>query len=163
MKGPHPTPSNLAGRLTAGEQSFRRVLLELIIRLKRPVTGKDLAEAAGVSLAESDTRIAAIFAKGLLAKTAGGEIAFVYPVSALPTRHRVSLADGRDLYAMCAIDALGCTFEFGQDAKVISSCSQCQQPISVALKGVQLRRAEPATIKVMHIDLGQYADWAASC
>ena len=36
-----------------------------------------------------------------------GNINFIYPVSALPTAHRVSLAGGREFWAMCAIDAIG--------------------------------------------------------
>ena len=34
----------------------------------------------------------------------GTKVNFIYPVSALPTNHRVTLADGRTFTAMCAID-----------------------------------------------------------
>ena len=40
---------------------------------------------------------------------------FIYPVSALPTNHHVTLADGRSFTAMCAIDAIGAAFTFHQD------------------------------------------------
>ncbi|MGL6201167.1 MAG: organomercurial lyase [Lachnospiraceae bacterium] len=39
----------------------------------------------------------------------------IYPISAHQTIHQVILEDGRKLYAICAIDALGCTYTFGQD------------------------------------------------
>ena len=59
--------------------------------------------------------------KQIVVEEAGG-VAFAYPVSAWPTDHEVSLADGRRFYAMCAVDALGSAFNFGQDASIVSRC-----------------------------------------
>jgi len=101
--------------------------------------------------------------KGLLVRNGGGEIAFVYPVSALPTSHLVRLADGRAFYAMCAIDALGSAFEFAQDATVTSTCSHCRQLLTVSLAGGRLQGADPPTIRLQHVDLDRYRDWAANC
>ncbi|MBD0670123.1 alkylmercury lyase family protein [Streptomyces sp. CBMA156] len=49
-----------------------------------------------------------------------GNIRAAYPFSAVPTRHRVRLGIGVEVWSMCAIDALGIPAMLGQDA-VISS------------------------------------------
>ncbi|NTV12566.1 MAG: hypothetical protein HGA96_01315 [Desulfobulbaceae bacterium] len=113
----------LDARLTASERAFRKSLLDLIIQAGQPVTPAELASDTGRSIQECAELVSALQAKGLLVRNHGGEIAFVYPVSSLPTPHRVTLADGRSFYAMCAIDALGSSSEFAQDATVTSSCS----------------------------------------
>jgi hypothetical protein len=47
-----------------------------------------------------------------------GHIRVAYPFSAVPTRHRVRLATGVEVYAMCAIDALGMPAMLGVDAVI---------------------------------------------
>jgi hypothetical protein len=50
-----------------------------------------------------------------------GEVTVAYPFSAAPTRHRVRLSSGADVFAMCAIDALGIAFMLGQTTGVSST------------------------------------------
>ncbi|WP_238164089.1 alkylmercury lyase family protein [Kribbella pittospori] len=50
-----------------------------------------------------------------------GKIAVAYPFSATPTRHRVRIADQVDVYAMCAVDALGIAPMLGQDTVIQSA------------------------------------------
>jgi hypothetical protein len=52
--------------------------------------------------------------------TSYGEIAVAYPFSAVPTRHRVRIGERVDVYAMCAIDALGIASMLGQDTVIES-------------------------------------------
>jgi hypothetical protein len=60
-----------------------------------------------------------------------GLIAVAYPLSATPTRHRVRI-DGRlDVYAMCAIDALGISAMLGQDTVIDSVDATMGCPIRV--------------------------------
>ncbi len=154
---------NLDARLTDGERFFRRLLLQRLLEAARPLTMADLVPGSGLDPSECEELARALENKGLLARSAGGEIAFVYPVSALPTSHRVRLADGRSFYAMCAIDALGSAFEFALDATVTSACSRCRQPLTVSLAAGRLQSADPPTIQVLHVDLDNYRDWAANC
>jgi len=153
----------LDARLTGCERAFRKTILAMIVQGGRPLPPAELAGAAGLSIQESDDLLNALQMKGLLVRNSGGEISGVYPVSALPTQHRVTLADGRSFSAMCAIDALGCAFEFAQNAMVTSSCGHCQKPLTVSLERGEVTRADPDTIQILHVDLDQYADWAASC
>ena len=49
-----------------------------------------------------------------------GRIAVAYPFSAYPTRHRVRIDDRVDVYAMCAIDALGMSAMLGANTRIDS-------------------------------------------
>ena len=44
---------------------------------------------------------------GMVVDEEAKNVNFIYPVSSLETNHRVTLADGREFTAMCAIDAMG--------------------------------------------------------
>ena len=92
-----------------------------------------------------------------------GNVPFIYPVSALPTHHRVTLADGRTFSAMCAIDAMGATFTFGQDTVIHSKCSTCGEPVRLELRQGRIAQAAPADTHVLHMDLNQLTDWSAGC
>jgi hypothetical protein len=60
-----------------------------------------------------------------------GQIRAAYPFSAVPTAHRVRLASGVDVYAMCAIDALGIPAMLDTDATVTSTDPQTGDPVTV--------------------------------
>lgn len=71
---------------------------------------------------EPAAAIAALVAKDVLqVDPATGVITAAYPFSGVPTPHRVTIAGGRTVYAMCAIDALGIPFMLGLDATVESA------------------------------------------
>ncbi len=101
--------------------------------------------------------------KGLVAHHEDGAIIGVYPVSALRTRHKIQLADGRNFYAMCAIDALGAAYEFNQDLSVSSSCKRCDKNISMEAVNGDFLAVNPPTIHALHVDIEKYKDWAAAC
>jgi hypothetical protein len=48
------------------------------------------------------------------------EIAVAYPFSGRPTPHRVRIGGGREVDAMCAIDALGIPFMLGERTETVS-------------------------------------------
>jgi Alkylmercury lyase len=50
-----------------------------------------------------------------------GAVRVAYPFSAAPTRHRVRLRSGCEVFAMCAIDALGIAFMLGEPTEVSST------------------------------------------
>lgn len=94
---------------------------------------------------------------------ASGNINFIYPVSALPTGHRVRLADGRHFSAMCAIDAMGAAFTFRQKIAIHSECSTCHTPVHLELDTERLHHVAPTRVHVLHMDLNGLDNWAASC
>lgn len=64
----------------------------------------------------------------------GDSINFIYPVSALPTNHKVTLRDNRSFSAMCAIDAIGTSCTFNQDVRINSICSVTGREIEIVIK-----------------------------
>jgi len=54
-----------------------------------------------------------------------GQITVAYPFSAAPTRHRVRLGDRVDVYAMCAIDALGANVASFLAGGIAAAFPQC--------------------------------------
>jgi len=91
-----------------------------------------------------------------------GDVDFVYPVSALPTCHKVTLADGRGFTAMCAIDAIGSAFAFEQDVQVHSKCHTCDRPVEVEVRDGEIGRHNPEETRVLHVDLAKFDVWAGS-
>ena len=122
--------------------------------------------AAGAAFGWPPEQIAAVgaslAAKKLAALDEQGRVKYAYPVSSAPTSLRVTLADGRQLYAMCAIDALGCCFTFGQPVQIDARCHVCGQPVHIAVTGPAQVQSQPPDAHVTHVDLNKYDDWAAN-
>ncbi len=93
----------------------------------------------------------------------GDDVAFLYPVSAMETNHRVKLADGREFCSMCAIDALGSYSLFHQDTEINSICSQTGEKIYVRIKDRCIAEHSPDDIHVIHVDLNKNKNWASTC
>lgn len=90
-------------------------------------------------------------------------INFIYPVSALPTNHKVTLSDGRSFSAMCAIDAIGTSCTFNQDVRINSMCSVTGKEIEIFIKDEKIEYVNNPHLRVLHINLDKYSNWAASC
>ncbi len=99
----------------------------------------------------------------LLASDAGDRILYAYPFTGEPTEHRVEL-NGRQFYAVCAIDALGVGGMFRTDVVIASSCRNCRSSIEIATaaSGKSLGHARPADAIVWY-DLAYSGRAAASC
>lgn len=91
------------------------------------------------------------------------DVNFIYPVSALATNHRVTLADGRSFTAMCAIDAMGAAFTFHQDTEVHSVSALSGEPVFVKIVNGEVADYSPKTLHALTFPLGQLSNWAGSC
>ena len=100
--------------LPDGDRKLYRAILERLAAGKRPdekwLTDEGAATEAVDRLAAAD----------LIALDAEGGVALAYPLSAHPSRHRVELDDGRQLWACCAIDALGIPAMVGVAGTVVA-------------------------------------------
>ncbi len=76
----------------------------------------------------------------------GDAIIASYPFSSLRTRHKVIFADGHEVYALCATDALGVHFMLKQDITVLSDCPQCSGEIRVTLKNGSIHFCSPEEV-----------------
>lgn len=153
----HLDVPNVRAMMNSREIVFRSELLNYIIKVKRPFFPEEIEGKYERSVFESLSQ------KGLVAFREDGAIVGVYPVSALPTRHKVQLGDGRFFYAMCAIDSIGIAYELGEDLLITSSCTKCNMPITIEIQNGEVSQLTPSTAYASHVSIEKYKDWAESC
>jgi hypothetical protein len=122
-----------------------RTVLELFARSGRPPHLLEIGDETGFSVENLRTFIAELAAYDLLGSDPSDDvILYAYPFTGDPTEHRVRLR-GRQLHAVCAIDALGIAAMFGTDVVIESSCRACGGGIEVvtAQGGKSMSYARP--------------------
>jgi len=93
--------------------------------------------------------IADLEAKDLLLRKKGTqEIVSLYPFSLTPTEHQLFLADGRKLFAMCAIDAVGMPIMFNRDVRIVSRCEGCKREITIEVGNGEIGPISEAEIMI---------------
>lgn len=139
-------------RLSREDQALRRRLLDWGIAHPGPISG----EAAQQQLfalrrehphwwpGQSDSQVLDSLEQRHYLRRENGAICFLYPLSAHPSDYRVTLADGRQFFAMCAIDAMGCAVTFHQPVQVDSHCRDTGEAVRLRLDPEQgLLEMEP--------------------
>ena len=106
-----------AADLVPEDQALYRSILEGFSSAIGP-TAAGLAEAGSEEPAALASRMHRLQAADLIELDGDGEIVLAYPFSARPTRNLVDTADGRRLWACCAIDALGIPFMLDVAARI---------------------------------------------
>jgi hypothetical protein len=152
---------SIASRLTEEENAFRMALMEGSIARGAPLHVED-PTLGGRLRPSARSLIERLVEKRAVVQDQEGHLNFIYPVSALPTRHKVSLEDGRRFSAMCAIDAMGAAFTFERNVEIESGCSECEERISVRIERGKLTEVTPSSIRVLHADLNRFDNWAAA-
>lgn len=73
-----------------------------------------------------------------------------YPFSGLETAHRVKFKGDKceNIYAMCAIDALGVGFMFKKDISIESKCFHCEEKINIEIENNEIVSLKPITTVV---------------
>lgn len=141
-------------------KEMQEARLELIDRVIE--TGLPINKDEAIKICGGESLLKKLLEKEII--TANGEdIAFLYPVSALETNHRVKLDDGREFYSMCAIDALGAYSLFHKDAEINSICSNTGSKIYIKIKDNKIFEHYPNDINVIHVDLNKNKNWASTC
>ncbi|PCH66320.1 MAG: hypothetical protein COC12_13295 [Rhodobacteraceae bacterium] len=105
--------------LTPAHRDLHRAILRAYLETGKPPSQADLPAPA---LADLSTRDLIVLDQG--------RIVGAYPLTSRPSRHRVNIA-GREIAAMCAIDALGMGAMARRDAQVRSSCAHCDAPVEI--------------------------------
>lgn len=157
----HLFVQSIYSRLDRDEQLLRHEILNQIIQMNMPVDVYQAAEVIGMSSSRAEEVKLSLKSKKALVLDAQEKVKFAYPVSALPTCHQVTLADGRKFHAMCAIDAIGSSFTFGEDVTAESKCYTCGKPIKVNVKAKKAITSDPQGIYILHLDLNKFENWAA--
>jgi hypothetical protein len=133
------------------EKAVHQAILRTFATTGQPPTSNDLDTviAAGAG-SDVTATLVALHTADAIRLAPNGQIAVAYPFSATPTRHRVRVGDhatGVDVYAMCAIDALGIASMLDQDTLIESVDTTTDQAITVTSTGGHTRW-EPATAMV---------------
>ncbi|MBC9001728.1 alkylmercury lyase family protein [Micromonospora aurantiaca (nom. illeg.)] len=120
---------------------------------------------AGVNAPDLDTAAALreLARKDLVAVDSAGRLVAAYPFSPTPTPHVVSLGDV-EVFAMCAIDALGMPFMLGTDATITSADPHTGQPVRVTIThgAATYQPAEAVIVYAATGDVGRSVDTCCS-
>lgn len=159
---------NIHQKFDAPQNEIRLAIMNFIVDNHCPFSLKEDGYTAlkGITLssAEDFSSITEVLCeKDGMVTDEEGNVNFIYPVSALPTNHHVTLADGREFCAMCAIDAIGSAFTFHQDTEIHSKCSSCGADVFVCVKDGKIVEHSPADLHALTFTLGEIANWAGSC
>ncbi|GLS36653.1 hypothetical protein GCM10010869_22440 [Mesorhizobium tianshanense] len=121
----------------------RVALLQLYAEDGRAPSIGALAERAGLSGTAIRPLLQELRRRDLIVLD-GEQIVGAYPFADQDTGHQVTL-DGRELNAMCAVDALGIGAMTGRDITIVSCCRRCGAPIRITTrdKGRALADVEP--------------------
>jgi mercuric reductase len=131
-------------------QTMHRAILHHFIKAGQFPTAADLAIILALPPAEIETKLTELAAMCLYRDTVNGEILGAYPFSARPTAHRLHLLNGQEVYAMCAVDALGVSAMLEQPVSIYSHCAHCDEPISLEVRGETLATAHPSSVVVWY-------------
>lgn len=145
---------NVDEKLSDNESAFRKKMLDKIISVETMHEN---------DFEQEEKELLRFLAQKDVLVIEEGQIVFAYPVSKKPTNHHVKLADGREFFSMCAIDALGSTFVFGQDTEISSICPVSGEEIRVTVKDKEIEGYSPENIQAIHVDLSAVENWAANC
>lgn len=121
--------------LDAAEKAAHQAILRIFAATGPPPTPSDLDPALLDTNRSTGEVLAALHEIDAIRLAPSGQIAVAYPFSAIPTRHRVRIGDRVDVYAMCAVDALGMAAMLGEDTCIESFDVTSGQRVTVTMTG----------------------------
>jgi len=118
------------------EKAIHHAILRAFATHGGPPPNAELEAVAAEFDSSAPQLLERLHASAVIRLDASGRIDSVYPFSATPTPHRVQIADGARVYAMCAIDALGMSAMLGGVEVVIDSAdASTGEHITVTVRG----------------------------
>lgn len=115
------------------EKAMHQAILRAFAATGRPPTRSDLHVVTAGSGRTTPDVLAALHELDAIRLAPDGRIAVAYPFSAVPTRHQVAIGDRVEVYAMCAIDALGMSAMLGEDTRIDSVDATTGHRVSVTM------------------------------
>ncbi|KPL04902.1 MAG: hypothetical protein AMJ73_03170 [candidate division Zixibacteria bacterium SM1_73] len=128
-------------------------IFKTILEFGRAPTVEELE----LSMKESGSRVITILdeleEKDLLLRRKGTQqVVSIYPFSLTSTKHQIVLEDGKALFAMCAVDALGMPNMFNKNVEVISQCEWCKQEITIEIKNGEVTTRSHPHIQIWNLE-----------
>jgi hypothetical protein len=138
-------------------RQFHRYILLYFARTGQPPPQSAIQRVFELSSQGIEDTLAHLEALGAIYRDATThEILAAYPFSATPTAHRVVFDDGRAVFAMCAIDALGMPVMLNEEAYIASECAYCGQDIRIGVRQNALVEVAPRDVQVWYA-------WGSEC
>jgi Alkylmercury lyase len=135
-----------ASRLSRPSRLVHQAILRAFARTGQAPTHADLPGVAGAAGVELAAALAELNHADLIVLDPNGELLAAYPFSAAPTPHRLTLATGTSVHAMCAIDALGVSAMLGQPVTVTSAQPDTGQQVTVKVDGDRATWEPPTAV-----------------
>jgi alkylmercury lyase len=138
-------PAAAQAALPAGLRRLHRAILERFLETGGSPDRSWLDETAGRMGLAPDAARAALAAADLV-HVDSSRVRVAYPFSGVPTGHRVRLAGAPQVWAMCAVDALGIPLMTGRDATVTAADPHTGAPVRVGLAGASWLWSPPDAV-----------------
>lgn len=132
-----------AAELDPVEDEIRGFILRKFAATGKAPSLQEIGEEMGLASVESINRTVEKLERADILTRKGGVIVSAYPFSAQETRHRVVFADGRQVYALCATDALGIHFMLNEPITILSRCPCCEWETKVTVKNGMIDSCKP--------------------
>lgn len=127
--------------LTSREIEVLKYIFQIILKFGRTPTTTEMRLTLKKSRGNIIRTLNELEKKDILLRKRGTqEIVSIYPFSLKPTEHEILMENGKNLFAMCAVDALGIPIMFNRNVKVVSQCEKCKQKITIEIKNEEIRR-----------------------
>jgi hypothetical protein len=149
-------------RLGDSERALYFWILRSFAEGGRPTREELGREAARLGL-ELEPALATLSREDLVHLGGDGEVTVAYPFSGVPTAHRVRFPNGREAFAMCAIDALGIAPMFDQPIEITSRDPLGNEPFQADLSPDGSASWQPATAAVVAGVNDRHADSCSGC
>jgi len=117
----------------AADLELRNLTYHLFVELGRAPTVEEVAARSGATSEAVRSGWSRLHEAHALVLAPTGELRMANPFSAVPTAHRVRIAD-RSWYANCAWDAFGVCASLHADGTIETSCPDCGEPIVVEVR-----------------------------
>lgn len=118
-------------RLLPALRRFHQMILRIFLDTGRPPQASELRAAAAELDLDVDAALGQLAAVDLVQAEPGGRIVIAYPFSARDTGIRVRPTGGPEIWAMCAIDALGIPQMAGCDATIGAVDPGSHEPVRI--------------------------------
>ncbi len=137
--------------MTKQEAQVQVAVLKRLLR-GEPVDPVSLSAATGFTGTVVSAALATLHAAGAL-YLADGMVIAAYPLSAVPTRHRLRI--GRSvIYANCAVDALAVPSMADGRVDIESECAACGKAITIQMIGEHILASQPEAPVLFHVTRG---------
>lgn len=142
--------------LSKQQAQLHQFILKTFASSGRSPSLADVQRAFSLNTEEDAERLLAELEQTQAIHRAPGDalVTHAYPFSNDPTPHRVRLASGVGVYAMCAIDALGIPFMLRSNAAIESACLQCKQAVHVDVREGKIAGHAPKGLMVGYVPMG---------